>query len=559
MRMQRPWLLVVAAVLAVALAVLATLQYRWISDLSAADEQRQRGALDVSVRHFADDVTRECIRPLDVFDQAPRDPAELVRRYEEWRASARDAGLIEALYVAESDGGTIARLDTRSGRLVPADWTPALDPVRSRLRAGPDAPPLRRRPVIAQVPALVIPLRPEPRRGPPPDDANGPPPWFGGGPPPEREPAPPRPPRPAFLIATLDRAALANVVRDFAARAFPDNEVDVAVVAGDDVVFRNGRWPASAREHAEAVAPLLAIGPMRDPDAPPAYWKLLVRRHGAPLADVVATTRRRNLGVSFAILALLLGSFVLLAVLARRAERLRMQQLEFVAGITHELNTPLAALRSAGQNLADGIVADPAQVARYGGMVVKESRRLSETVAQVLDFAGMQARPAPPRLERVDVGRIVEEAVAQCGWLAEEAAVKIETSVADDVRAVDGDADALTRAVQNLVANAIRHGGEGGWVGVRAAAEGGGVAITVEDRGPGVAARDIPHLFDPFFRGRGAERTRGSGLGLTIVQQIAAAHGGTVEVARRRQRGAAFTLRIPARGGAAVSREVQHA
>ncbi|HEY6140353.1 MAG TPA: sensor histidine kinase, partial [Thermoanaerobaculia bacterium] len=80
--------------------------------------------------------------------------------------------------------------------------------------------------------------------------------------------------------------------------------------------------------------------------------------------------------------------------------------------------------------------------------------------------------------------------------------------------------------------------------------EGGSVAITVEDRGPGVSARDVKHLFEPFYRGRGAERTRGSGLGLAIVQRIAAAHGGTIEIARPRQHGAAFTLRIP---------EVQHA
>ena len=104
--------------------------------------------------------------------------------------------------------------------------------------------------------------------------------------------------------------------------------------------------------------------------------------------------------------------------------------------------------------------------------------------------------------------------------------------------------------MQNLVANAIRHGGDGGWVGVRAAEDRGSVAITVEDRGPGIAARDVPHLFEPFFRGRGAERTRGSGLGLAIVQHVAAAHGGSVEVVRPRPRGAAFTLRIP---------EVQHA
>jgi two-component system sensor histidine kinase MprB len=84
--------------------------------------------------------------------------------------------------------------------------------------------------------------------------------------------------------------------------------------------------------------------------------------------------------------------------------------------------------------------------------------------------------------------------------------------------------------------------------------------ISVEDRGPGIAARDFPHLFEPFYRGRGADRVRGSGLGLTIVKQIAAAHGGSVIVDRRREGGAAFTLRLPARPTAAAAPEIaQHA
>lgn len=522
-QMRRPWLLLLATILVVALAVLATLQVRWINDLSAADEERRRGALDFAARRLADDVTRECMRVHDTFDQAPRDPTDLVRRYEEWSATAREPRLIEAIYLIEVGPGEaeLSRLDMRADDFVPVPWNDTIEAARQFVGAGPNAPP-RRTPIIAQIPAVIVPLRPE---GP-----GGPPPFLGG-----------RPRRP-ILLMTLDRAALGNLIRDLAAHTFPSSEYDVAAVAGDDDVVRNGRW--------DAIAPMLAAGPMRDPDAPPAHWRLLVRRRGVPLGEIVAAARRRNLAVSFAILALLLGSFVLLAVLARRAERLRVQQFEFVAGITHELNTPLAALTSAGQNLADGIVAEREQVARYGSMIVKESRRLSDTVAQVLDFAGMQSRGAPARVAPVDVRAVVEDAVAQCGWLAEEAKVKIETSIAGELPAVDGDADALTRAVQNLVANAIRHGGAGGWVDVRAEGEGGSVAITVEDRGPGIAARDVGRLFEPFFRGRGAERTRGSGLGLAIVQRIAAAHGGTIEVVRQHQRGAAFTLRIP---------EVQHA
>ena len=530
--MRRPWLLLLATLLVVVLAVLASLQVRWINDLSAADEQRRRGALDFAARRLADDVTREVMRVHDAFDQAPRDPGDLVRRYEEWRSAAREPKLIDAIYAAEMgrDGPALSRLDTTKAALMPVPWNDALDPARQLFRAGPDAPPPRM-PIIAQIPAVMVPLRPEPPR-PPPFDGGGPPPMF-------RPPRLPRPPgaRRAILLITLDRGAIDALVRDL--NTLPADQYDVRVVSGD------------GGDDAEVVAPMLAVGPLRDaPDAPRAYWRLLVRPRGVALSEVVAKARRQNLAVSFGILALLVGSFALLAVLARRADRLRVQQLEFVAGITHELNTPLAALTSAGQNLADGIVSERAQVARYGSMIVKESRRLSDTVAQVLDFAGMQSRGAPARVATVDVRAVVEDAVAQCGWLAEEAKVRIETELASDLSAVDGDADALTRAVQNLVANAIRHGGEGGWVGVRAVGEGGSVAITVEDRGPGLAARDVKHLFEPFYRGRGAERTRGSGLGLAIVQRIAAAHGGTIEVVRQRQRGTAFTLRIP---------EVQHA
>ncbi len=531
--MRRPWLLLLATLLVVVLAVLASLQVRWINDLSAADEQRRRGALDVAARRLADDVTREAMRVHDAFDQAPRDAGDLVRRYEEWRASAREPKLIDAIYTADMgpDGPALSRLDTARRALVPVPWPDALDAARSLLR-GSDGQPAPRMPIIAQIPAVMVPLRPEPPRPPPPP--------FGGGPPPFRPAGRPEAtfrPRRTALFVTLDRAAIESLVREL--NPLPADQYDVRVVSGE------------ARDDAEVVAPMLAVGPLREsPESSRTYWRLLVRPRGIPLSEIVAKARRQNLAVSAAILALLAGSFVLLAVLARRAERLRVQQLEFVAGITHELNTPLAALTSAGQNLADGIVSEREQVARYGSMIVKESHRLSDTVAQVLDFAGMQGRGAPARLVPVDVRAVVEDAVAQCGWLAEEAKVKIETDVAGALPAIDGDADALTRAVQNLVANAIRHGGEGGWVGVRAVGEGRSVAITVEDRGPGVAARDVKHLFEPFYRGRGAERVRGSGLGLAIVQRIAAAHGGTIEVVRQRQRGAAFTLRIP---------EVQHA
>src|SRR3954468_2692607 len=152
--MQRPWLLLLATVLVVALAVLATLQVRWINDLSAADEQRRRGALDFAARRLADDVTRECMRLHDALDQVPLEPAELQHRYEEWSASGREPKLLEAMYVAEPGPGgpELWRVDLRTGELAPVPWVDALDPVRSFARGGPEAQPPRRMPIVPQIP-----------------------------------------------------------------------------------------------------------------------------------------------------------------------------------------------------------------------------------------------------------------------------------------------------------------------------------------------------------------------------------------------------------------------
>jgi signal transduction histidine kinase len=519
-------LLGIAAVLVAALAVVATLQYRWIGDVAAAEEQRARALRDVAAHHFAGDVDREAAEIAGAFQAAHED--ELPARVREWTSLAHDPRMIEAIYVADSN--RIRRFDGE--KLVDAAWPDSLKPVRDIIGTIPQH---RRPPFVESVPAIVMPLRPQPPR---PQRFDGPPPpIFGGGPPPFFRDGPPPQRPPQILIVQISRDYLAHTFFPELTRRYFGGEYDVSVVNGNQFVYRSD--PKVSR--ADVSLPLFRIGP---PDQETG-WHLFVHRRGAALEDVVAASRRRNLIISSAVLALLAGSVVLLAVLARRAERQRLQQLEFVAGITHEVNTPLAALTSAGQNLADGVVTDGPQVARYGAMVVKESRRLADLVAQVLDFAGLQARGASPKRERVDVASLIDEAIAQSRWIAEEHHIDIEKNLAGDLPAVEADAPSLTRAIQNLIANAIRHGGEGGWVGVRALHDGHNVAIVVEDRGRGISSRDARHLFEPFYRGRGSDRVRGTGLGLTIVQQIARAHGGAVTVDHRRAQGAAFTLRIP--------------
>lgn len=521
------FLIVLLSLLAVVLGVLATLQYRWIDRVSDAERQQMRANLEFATRVFADDL-RTALEPI-------------VRTFEantDIKAAHPDL-VIAAYLVGRDEEGWF--LDDGE-KWVP--WPPELEVIHQRLDEvtrglEPGPPPHMPGPFIGDVPALLL----VDRRGAGRPDFGGPP--------------------PRIALVHLNLATLRNSVLPRLAQQHFGREHDVAILSGTKTLYRsNPAWPDSRTppDAESALQPITRRGPegppgrrmtgerQREPAVRPfERWLLLVRRHDGGVDAVVAAARRRNLGVSFGIVLVLGVAVVFLAALLRRAERLREQQLQFVAAISHELNTPVAALRSAGENLRDGIIGDREKVARYGESIVRESTRLGELVGQVLEMAGMQARRKAVH-EPVDVAAVIEDAVAQCDWLVRGTPVRIETSVEDGLPPVSGDRGALTRAVQNLIANAIRHGGCGEWIGVRAVRASDRVCITVEDRGPGIDAGEAAHLFEPFYRGRNSAAVPGAGLGLAIVREVAVAHGGSVEIERRRG-GAAFTIELPAAVG----------
>jgi signal transduction histidine kinase len=292
-------------------------------------------------------------------------------------------------------------------------------------------------------------------------------------------------------------------------------------------------------------------GPAREPrrgeDESPLV--LVARHRGGSLERTVATVRTRNLVVGFGVLALLGATAVLLATGAQRARRLARQQMEFVAGVTHELNTPLAAIRSAGQNLADGIVKDPAQVRRYGGLIEKEGGRLTALVTQVLDFAGIESGSRAYASEPLEVASLVDDVLRDHRLALEQAGMTVDRDIAPDLPHVRGDAAALRRALDNVVANAVKFAASGRWLAVRAAAraDGSAVVLRVEDRGPGIPRDERERVFEPFYRGPAAERnaTPGSGLGLSLVRHVVHAQGGRVHVEGREGEGAAVVLELP--------------
>ena len=280
-----------------------------------------------------------------------------------------------------------------------------------------------------------------------------------------------------------------------------------------------------------------------------ARWVLVVQHESGSLDAAVSRMRRRNLGISFGVLMLLTVSVGLLSVSSRRAHRLARQQLEFVAGVSHELRTPVAVIRSAAENLAQGVVGSGDRVRQYGQAIEIEARRLGDMVERVLQYAGIASGVGVASRIAVAPADIIASAVDAVAHAA--GAATIERQVSASLPLVQGDPAALRSAVENLIANAVKYGGEDGWVGVRAEASGTTrrpqVAITVEDHGPGIPSDELPLIFNAFYRGQNAvgRQIQGNGLGLALVTQIVSAHGGRVTVASRPGAGSAFTIHLP--------------
>jgi signal transduction histidine kinase len=263
------------------------------------------------------------------------------------------------------------------------------------------------------------------------------------------------------------------------------------------------------------------------------------------MTELVASLRLRNLAVSFGILFLMGFSVGMLMLSTRRASALARQQMEFVAGVTHELRTPLAVIQSASQNLADGVATGEAQAKRYGGVIHNQSKRLGNMVEQVLRFAGLSSQHGELERAPVEVHSLIEEAVADCQSELNSAGSELTLDLEPTLPAIDGDRGALLHCLRNLLSNAAKHGA-GAEVRVAARTAGAMIEIAVEDGGPGMDPEDLPHVFEPFYRGRRAkeEQVQGSGLGLSLVKKIVEAHGGRVEASNHG--GARLRLLLPA-------------
>lgn len=246
------------------------------------------------------------------------------------------------------------------------------------------------------------------------------------------------------------------------------------------------------------------------------------------------------------VIVLAFGAFLIVRTIGQEIEILKIKS-DFVSSVSHEFKTPLTSIRSLTERLVDDKVRDPAKMGQYFAIIAQDTDRLTRLVNNLLDFSKIEEGKKEYVFAETDIARLAGEQVEafKKGQVQEGPAIRLDIS--GKIPVVRADAEAISRAVANLLGNAVKFTPAGKSIRVGLKSEGGSVVLEVEDEGIGIHPDEVGKVFEKFFQGRNAHdlSARGTGLGLTLVKHIAEAHGGRVLVESEVGQGSKFRLVLP--------------
>ena len=219
-------------------------------------------------------------------------------------------------------------------------------------------------------------------------------------------------------------------------------------------------------------------------------------------------------------------------------------QQEFISSVSHELRTPLTAISGWAETLSADPGANIDQTKRGLGIILKESRRLTTMVEELLEFTKMQDGRFTLRVESVDLASELEDAIYTYFELFRQEGIEVSYKGPDeDVPPIVADSERMKQVFCNVLDNAAKHGGAGKRIDVSAAGEDGKFVIRVRDYGPGIPEEELPFVKQKFYKG--SSKARGSGIGLAVCDEIVRLHGGTFDIANAEGGGAVVTISLP--------------
>ena len=239
------------------------------------------------------------------------------------------------------------------------------------------------------------------------------------------------------------------------------------------------------------------------------------------------------------------GAVILYVLLGRRARLARLQS-DLLANVTHDLRTPLAAIRVYAQTLQTGLLqSDPARAEDCLRTIVRETEWLDAMIDRVISWRAAAKDRDLTDLRCGSIRNVVDEAAARFLRMVPPDEVRLSYSF-ESVSAVRHDPRALEQALLNLLVNAAKYSAVPKQIGLRVRDENPWVVVSVEDNGIGIPAGEVRRIFEPFYRVKGAAAgTSGAGLGLAIVHHAVKAHGGKITVDTREGKGSRFSIFLP--------------
>ncbi len=231
-------------------------------------------------------------------------------------------------------------------------------------------------------------------------------------------------------------------------------------------------------------------------------------------------------------------------------DRTKNRQLEemrqnFVSNVSHELRTPLTTLKALTETLQNCITSDPQAAERFLGLMDVEIDKLTQMVLELLDLSRIESGRAEMNKVRTNVLDLLRPPVERMRAQADRARLDLSIDCPPDRPPVNADAEQIERVLMNLIHNAIKHTPPGGSIVLSAEVSGEEMLIKVKDSGEGISSKDLPRIFERFYKTDQARASGGTGLGLAIAKHIVEAHGGQVSAESREGEGATFIITLP--------------
>lgn len=219
---------------------------------------------------------------------------------------------------------------------------------------------------------------------------------------------------------------------------------------------------------------------------------------------------------------------------------------DLVSHVSHDLRTPLATMQGYIDTLLiKGDSLTPDEQRRYLEIASRHGEHLRGLVGDLFDLARLDSQNVKPNLEIFSLAELMQDVAQKYALVAENEGVRLETELSRSRSFVLADISLIERVLENLIENAMRYTPEGGTIRLCLNCDHGHVSVNVEDTGVGIAADDLPHIFESFYRADSGKSTEGSGLGLAIVKRILHLHGCSISAESRLDRGTSFTFDLP--------------